>query len=137
MTPEEELDSLYAQIPPMECKGLCGEAYCGPIGMGETERLRILDRIGHPPFSKIFPILNQPGELAFLAFSEHLSQMGGVACLQCPMLDDGKCRVYDIRPMICRLWGAVDDLQCPHGCRPETLLKRTEGKKLLKAACGI
>lgn len=137
MTPEETLDLLYAEIPEMECKGLCGDVYCGPIGMGKTERLRILDRIGHPPFSRIFPAIEQPGELALLAFHEHLSQSGGVACLKCPMLVDNKCRVYDIRPMICRLWGAVEDLRCPHGCRPKELMKRADGKRLLKAACAV
>lgn len=31
---------------------------------------------------------------------------------------DGRCGIYEHRPMICRLFGAVQDLQCGHGCIP-------------------
>lgn len=31
---------------------------------------------------------------------------------------DGRCMAYELRPLICVLWGAVDWLPCPHGCRP-------------------
>lgn len=127
-----ELEKMYATIPAMECKGLC-TSYCGPIGMGETERLRILERIGHPPFSKIFPTIH---DLDDLAGRELLSRVA-VGCLTCPMLKDGRCKVYDIRPMICRLWGASEDLRCPHGCRPKKLLTRAESKHLIRAASNL
>ena len=43
--------------------------------------------------------------------------------LDCVFLDKEakRCKVYAVRPMICRLFGAVDHpkLTCPHGCRPE------------------
>src|SRR2546429_6087610 len=35
------------------------------------------------------------------------------------MLRNGRCTVYEVRPMICRLWGMVEGMQCPHGCVPE------------------
>jgi Fe-S-cluster containining protein len=44
----------------------------------------------------------------------------------------GRCAVYGIRPMVCRLWGLVEGMPCPHGCRPDGgLLPDTEGRRLL------
>ncbi len=37
----------------------------------------------------------------------------------CSFLKDGRCSVYENRPMICRLWGIDETMQCPHGCIPE------------------
>lgn len=31
---------------------------------------------------------------------------------------DGRCSTYETRPLICRLFGAVQGMECPHGCRP-------------------
>jgi hypothetical protein len=46
-----------------------------------------------------------------------------------------RCRVYEIRPMICRLWGLVKGMPCPYGCRPDGgLLLDSEGKRLLQEA---
>jgi len=47
---------------------------------------------------------------------ETLKRDGNYAC---PALDEGRCTVYERRPSICRLWGVVESLACPHGCRPE------------------
>jgi Fe-S-cluster containining protein len=33
-------------------------------------------------------------------------------------LETKRCRVYDRRPLICRLFGMVKAMRCPHGCRP-------------------
>jgi Fe-S-cluster containining protein len=39
----------------------------------------------------------------------------------CPALtEENRCAVYDIRPMICRLWGAMKSLRCGFGCQPAT-----------------
>lgn len=34
----------------------------------------------------------------------------------CPALVADRCSVYEDRPLICRLWGAVESMPCPHGC---------------------
>ncbi len=40
--------------------------------------------------------------------------------LRCPVLgEDNRCTKYDLRPAICRLWGATEDLPCPYGCEIE------------------
>lgn len=35
------------------------------------------------------------------------------------LTDDNSCSAYTDRPTICRLWGAIDALRCPHGCRSQ------------------
>lgn len=101
-TPEQiaELEALYAQIPGVGCMGLC-QAACGPIGMGEAEYAR-LQEPGMPAIVRA-----DPGRIPFTPAS-------------CPALTlFGQCSVYALRPMVCRIWGAVASMRCPHGCRPE------------------
>lgn len=101
-----QLERIYDQIPEVECKGLC-TAFCGAIFMTELEHDRIVERTGRP--------------------------LGKVdARLTCPLLSiEGRCTVYDIRPFICRLWGAEEKLRCPHGCQPkEGVLSHEMGGRL-------
>ncbi len=49
----------------------------------------------------------------------------------CPYLGEGGCLIYEQRPFICRLFGTVPEMPCPHGCKPEKMLSSLEGKKLL------
>lgn len=32
----------------------------------------------------------------------------------CVFLDNNKCSIYDNRPMICKLYGTIEKLQCPY-----------------------
>jgi hypothetical protein len=106
---DESLEALYAQVPDVQCAGHCSDS-CGPIDMSLRERQRIQQR-----------------------------GRGDVTCgagASCSMLDDERrCSVYDIRPMICRLWGSAQGLACPYGCRPaEGLLSREQAVALILAA---
>jgi hypothetical protein len=39
--------------------------------------------------------------------------------LTCSALDGvGRCSVYEERPLLCRLWGAVEKMTCQFGCVP-------------------
>lgn len=105
---EKALDDLYAQLPKLTCKGQCQEC-CGPIQMSRVEWDRIKGRVGHSPRART---------------------------LTCPLLilSSGRCKVYAVRPMICRLWGVVEDMRCPWGCQPERWLTREEGFEFLRRA---
>lgn len=47
----------------------------------------------------------------------------------------GRCLAYDRRPIVCRLWGAVEGMPCPYGCRPAPRpLTDREGFELLVRA---
>lgn len=104
---EAELERIYARIPRISCRGLC-QAACGPIGITPQERLRIIKAVGVAP----------------KADSETLA---------CNLLDDqGRCRAYAVRPAVCRLWGTVGSMVCPHGCRPERPLTLEEQKAIVR-----
>lgn len=99
------LELIYSRLPKLECRGKC-QAYCGVIAMSKPEWERIVARVGCEP--------------------------KGDASLVCPLLDraTGRCTVYDLRPLICRVWGLVRDLACPHGCRPSRWLSDKEFRSL-------
>jgi len=55
--------------------------------------------------------------------------------LQCTLLTkEGRCSVYEIRPMVCRLFGVSIGIECPWGCKPSRLLSHEEGKRFLEKA---
>lgn len=45
-----------------------------------------------------------------------LQQLRDSGDYSCPALREGRCTVHEQRPAICRMWGTVDSLPCPHGC---------------------
>lgn len=51
--------------------------------------------------------------------------------MDCPYITETGCQIYKQRPFMCRLFGTVKNLKCPHGCRPNKLLTAGKGKKLL------
>jgi hypothetical protein len=96
----ERMHAIYDQVPPMtDCKGNCWIS-CGPASMTPWEHKRLADA-GHPV---------TPDELARKAPYDFWCEALG---------PDGRCMAYDLRPLICRQWGAVEWLRCPWGCVPE------------------
>ncbi len=105
----ERLDALYAELPHLDCQGKCQEV-CGLIPASTAERWRIMGHLGRAP-----------------------AQEG----LTCPLLAAGRCSVYEIRPLICRLWGLVEDderMRCRFGCVPDRWLTAAEAHGLLARA---
>ena len=51
---------------------------------------------------------------------------------QCPHLKNGKCSVYENRPLVCRLFGASILLQC-EDCTPRRYLTEQETAAILRA----
>lgn len=110
------LRELYRRIPKVNCKRLCGHSCRTVIDMSHTERERIETFLGEPLPEWMRTTVN----------------------LVCPLLSHtGECTVYGLRPMVCRLWGAVDTpaLSCPHGCAVEgDLLTAVEAELLVLEA---
>ena len=50
----------------------------------------------------------------------------------CPHITPQGCAIYDQRPLMCRLYGTVPEMRCPHGCAPDKPLSSAEGRKILK-----
>lgn len=97
-----KLDALYAQLPRIACRGLC-TACCGPIPMSTVEADRM--RRAHP---------------------EHLTgrTTDNHACGY--LTAGGRCSVYAVRPLICRVFGVVKRMSCQHGCEPDRWLSDRE-----------
>lgn len=106
---KKKLDELYKSIPvTIQCQGLC-QGSCGPIAMTEVEFVRISDN------SKTTPSITEDGT--------------------CTLLQGGKCSVYSVRPVICRLWGMSEGMVCPFGCIPTPrYLTKQEGFRIIERA---
>lgn len=103
----ETLAAIYAKIPEVNCKGKCQKC-CGPILCQQIEWNQVVATGQVKPEAEV-PIL------------------------QCPALTErGKCSAYAVRPAICRLWGAVKKMRCPHGCRPKRWLSDGEAREILE-----
>lgn len=115
---DNHFHGLYAQVPDVDCKGLCVES-CGPIDMHPYERARVRRAGVRIP---------APGDAL-----QQIVETGEYAC---PALAGGRCSVYELRPMICRVWGASEELSCGHGCRPASgrLLSGPETRALVDAS---
>lgn len=108
---EAVVDAVYAGLPRMRCKqGPQCVASCHSIAMTTVERERIAQRTG-------------------LNIADGWYRNG------CPALNPfGSCRIYLDRPMVCRLWGMVPSMPCPHGCVPEGgMMTEAEGRAAMGA----
>lgn len=117
---DAELQKLYDRIPAIpDCDGRCWTS-CGPVGMSDRERQRIR-QAGY----KITPY-QQAMRKAETYYCEALT-------------GDKRCAVYDLlRPVVCRLWGAVESLPCIYGCIPEGgYLSDVEGYWLISESMRI
>lgn len=78
----------------MQCDDECGEC-CGVVLVTETEFQRVARYVKE---HGIVPV-NSPDELT------------------CPLFIEGRCSVYPVRPMICKVYGHADvpALTCPRG----------------------
>ena len=92
-----QLDELYARLPAPECRGLCAHSCHEHVNASTAELLRIRGR----------GVDLEAG-----------TEDGSCPALHRTVWGTGRCTVHDVRPMICRLWGAAAAMPCPHGCLP-------------------
>ncbi|MSP21958.1 MAG: YkgJ family cysteine cluster protein [Dehalococcoidia bacterium] len=103
---EAELEAIYASLPAIDCQKRC-HGSCGPIVMSALEWDRVTSVHG-----------------------EHTCDDD----LVCPHLrrESGLCGAYQVRPLICRLWGATESLRCEFGCVPDRVLSDPEVAALVE-----
>jgi Fe-S-cluster containining protein len=105
-----KLEAIYAELPDVPCTGQCHTS-CSYIGMSEAEHRRIKCEAGVE-----IEMYQSP----------------------CPALDfAGRCSIYRIRPLICRIYGATERMRCPWGCKPERWLTDSEISVLIQRAENI
>lgn len=90
----------------MQCQGKCQEA-CGPIVVAVNEAARMVQAGG--PF-----VYHQD--------QEKCGYLGA----------DGRCQVYDVRPLVCRLWGQTVQYPCQWGCQPKRVIGKPEATMLFQ-----
>jgi Fe-S-cluster containining protein len=109
MSPAERqrrLAEIYAEIPDVPCKRLCSDS-CSFIGTFRAERERMQAAGVTPPRMDQAP---------------------------CPLLMfNGECGAHEWRPVICRLYGATEELECPFGCKSERQLTKAEAYEIFLA----
>lgn len=93
------LRALYDRVPAVACKGDCWDA-CTTFPLPRVEKRRLAAEAG-----AVFP-------------PEPAGPDGKLP--RCQLLTaDNRCSVYEIRPLVCRLWGVSDASPCNFGCVPE------------------
>lgn len=100
------VEALYARLPKIACKGLCYES-CGPITYTAIEAKRIEKKVHRLPLVD--------------------------ANLTCTLLINQRCAAYAVRPLVCRMFGLVETMRCPHGCAPSRMLTREESFEFFAA----
>ena len=101
MGEKEDILKLREMIPTFECIEGCTDC-CGIVPFTPFEWNNILVHKTHTDFN-------------------------------CPYItgDGCHCSIYDDRPIICRLFGTVKRLSCPHGRKPEVMLTPKQEKEIL------
>lgn len=115
-----KIDALLGTIPGFQCKEGCFDC-CGPVELSRLEYMRCIQASG------------RSAEDVRQQMKNNLKQGNYL----CPLLDPEtkKCSVYEVRPAICRLFGAVKgELLCPHGYAPErsALLSDKQAREILR-----
>lgn len=90
----QALADLYAELPVMECQGLCADS-CFSLEQTRLERAYVRHGTGV--------------ELG-------LVQVPPSACPALGLLN--RCTVREFRPLVCRLWGMTAGMRCQYGCVP-------------------
>jgi len=103
-----KLDEVYRQIPAATCPPNCGKC-CGLLypSMAELRNIQEWCTKHHREFKDFNMTVG----------------------LDCPYLDEDKeCKIYPVRPFLCRILGVSADLPCPikNGCKPSKVLNHAQ-----------
>lgn len=105
------IDHILGGVPQFKCLDGCHDC-CGPVVMSRLEWLRIIRRVGR-------------SEKDLQKEATNRIEAGNFECI---FLGESGCNIYDIRPAVCRVFGASEHrrLTCPHGAKPEKPLTAKE-----------
>lgn len=129
----QKIRELYDTLPAIECQGKCWN-FCAGIYTTPAENNAIRRRKGvripepHEAFGNRMVNLGMPRQWASDVMQNPMAIGGVIGKEPCPLLDriSHRCNGYQVRPMICRLWGLTERMKCPHGCQPSRVLDDRE-----------
>lgn len=90
----EELEKIYSLIPDFQCRH-CHECE-GPIIWFKPEEIMIRDYL-------------EKHRLEYIQWSKEEFERHK---WKCPYLQDDRCSIYPVRPIVCRLQGNIPELPC-------------------------
>jgi uncharacterized protein len=133
----KELKRLYSKIPTFKCVEGCSDC-CGPVPASRQERKKAPALMQPVTALEIIDVLAAGGATQEeLAIAPELRQWAeqGALCIRCPYVLEhgGGCAIYDDRPFLCRLFGTIPSMPCPHGAGPEKMLSHAEERGLMHA----
>lgn len=118
MSKVKKLAKLYAQIPDIDCKGLC-HASCTIVPAAKIEIKRARERMkGRNPFNPMYAMHELQKETPIIP--------------SCAALKEQRCSIYTARPAICRLYGVAEGLECPFACEPKYKLTKKKAHDLIR-----
>ncbi len=105
------LEDLYAEVPAFQCSPGCSLC-CGiaPIAPAEIDNIA-----------------------SWIAMNGVKVRTMGIDLLTCPYVVDDRCSIHPVRPLICRLFGVVEDelWRCPEGGVADKLITKVEADSLI------
>jgi Fe-S-cluster containining protein len=78
-----------------------------------------------------------PGVLVQIHNKHFLLRPGDEETMNCVYLKKERCSIYSVRPLVCRLYGVSNGMQCPHGCQPSRLLTDVEAHLLIEETANL
>lgn len=103
---QRRLQYIYNRIPPVDCQHC--QACCRVIFWFQPEEIMIRE------------YLQQHGR-EYITWTEDEFRQHD---MKCPYLENNRCSIYPVRPVICRLQGTIPELPCKHN--KSTLLSPEE-----------
>ena len=111
MSRTKKVQAAWDMVPVVECKKKCQDN-CTQIrcSISELNLIKKFCKLNDLKYVNVNEVNNQ-------VMKDTIKNPSAPPDLLCKYLKDGTCMIYEVRPTICRLFGAVDDLICPHDCK--------------------
>ena len=112
---------LWRMVPYIHCKGLC-QRDCSNVPIMPVEALYLIEKHNAVLLPAIHG-LNEQVMMPTLGLNK-----------PCEFLRDGRCSIYEDRPLVCRMFGhPILTLDCGHGCKARTPMKVEAFMDLMKS----
>lgn len=105
------LNEIYSLIPQVPCRQ-CHQC-CKQIMWFKPEEINIRSYL-------------KKHNLSYITWSDEEFRAHD---MNCPYLDEDGCRIYPVRPIVCRLQGVISELYCPF--QSELLLTDVQVKQIM------
>jgi Fe-S-cluster containining protein len=138
VTTAERLQKIYDELPSIECQRKC-QQFCGPLLIPRTEYVNI-EKTGAVFELSAVSQVELDRRWAWMDKTKLVATIPIPGTVSCTMLyPNGKCRIYEKRPLVCRGWGLIDvqGMRCPFGCKPSRWVTEKEFRSLMERILAI